>query len=428
VNIVIEPHIFQGKVVIPASKSHTIRRLLIASLAEGVSVLQNPLDSLDTKSCVSICRALGAQIEIDKEQWIVHGNGGNIFPAKENLDVGNSGTTLFLALAIASLSSKPITFTGDNQIEKRSARALIEALEILSVKTQHNNYCVPITVEGPINSGRISLKCPTSQYLSAMLLAAPLTQKGTVIEIDVPLLNEKPYIEMTLDYLKKQNIKYEAAKDFSFFKIEGGASYKTINGLVPGDFSSSAFPACASIISGGTVTLCNLDPNDHQGDKFFFDMLSKMGADVVWSDGCVTVSKKSVLHGGVFDLNATPDLLPAAAVLASYAYGETRLVNVAHARIKETDRIACMAETLTKFGVKCAELHDSLIIDGRGKMIGGSKSKPLVLDGKGDHRIVMAIAAAALGASGTVEITGAEASEVTYPGFFDLILKNDKLL
>jgi 3-phosphoshikimate 1-carboxyvinyltransferase len=348
------------------------------------------------------------------------------------LDVGNSGTTLFLALAAAALGREPVVFTGDEQIARRGAGPLLEALRGLGITVDSaSNGCVPITVQGPWKGGRVSLSCPTSQYLSALLLAAPLAPAGTVTEIEVPLLNEKPYIDLTLSYLRAQEVPWEGKADYSYFRIPGGASYAPVNGPVAGDFSSAAFPGCAAAICGlppvvppatpsigGPVVLLGLDPQDPQGDKAIFDMLAHMGCDVAWDrqgdEWRLTVSRAGPLKGGTFDLNATPDLLPAAAALGACAHGETVLVNAAHARIKETDRIAVMAEELRKLGADITERPDGLVIRG-GALRGGA------VDGRGDHRVVMALAVAALGASGPVEIAGAESAAVTYPAFPELL-------
>jgi len=434
--ILINPRRFSGVVTIPASKSHTIRQLLIAVLAEGKSVIKQPLDSLDTRSCIAACRTFGAEITADKENCLqVMGINGfkwlsNLKNAK--IDVGNSGTTLYLALAVAALQAEPLVFTGDEQIQKRSAAPLLDALAGLGVKSKSNNGCAPISIQGPLKGGKVSISCPTSQYLSALLIAAPLAPAGTVTEIEVPLLNEKPYVEMTLSYLRKHDIPFEAAPDFSHFVIPGGSSWTAFTDTVPGDFSSAAFPAAAAAVTGGPVTILGLDPEDSQGDKFFFEMLEKMGCDVKWEKRChrtygsapfspsVTVSRDGALRGGTFDLNETPDLLPAAAVTAAFAEGDTALVNVAHARIKETDRIAVMCSELAKLGVDCTERPDGLIIHGRGAL---SPVKDPVIDGHGDHRIVMAFAIAAAGSPVPVQITTAECAEVTYPDFFESIIK-----
>lgn len=425
-NICVKPHRLTGTFKIPASKSHTIRQLFIASLSDGFTEITNPLDSLDTRSCICACRAFGAEIDDSRHSiWKVRGN--NNFKRSANqpckIDVGNSGTTLFFALAIAGLQSHPITFTGDEQIQKRSAAPLLEALAGLGVQSQSKNGCVPITVTGAWKGGKVVLPCPTSQYLSALLIAAPLAPAGIVTEIDVPLLNEKPYVEMTLSYLKTFNIPLEAAPDYSRFVIPGGGKYSNKLRPIPGDFSSAAFPAAAAAISGGAVTLLGLDPLDTQGDKYFFDIIKSMGCDVHWNNDSngglsVTVSRYGILRAGIFDLNSTPDLLPAAAVVAAYAEGDTTLVNVTHARSKETDRIAVMTQELSKLGVNCTELSDGLIVHGKGSLC------PLenpIINGHGDHRIVLAFAVAALGSPVPIEITTAECAEVSYPGFWDIM-------
>jgi 3-phosphoshikimate 1-carboxyvinyltransferase len=398
----------------------------------------HPLDSLDTRSCVSVCRALGAEIadtEQNSDRWTVRGAAGTEKKqnAQETLrcNVGNSGTTLFLALAAAALKSEPVAVDGDEQMRRRSAAPLLEALVGLGVSMDSAlSGCVPITVRGPWKGGRVKLPCPTSQYLTAMLLAAPMAPPGIITEIDVPLLNERPYIEMTLSYLDSQGIPYEASPDFSYFKIPGGSAWLPLSGTIPGDFSSAAFPAAAAVISGGSVGLLGLDPNDTQGDKAFFIHLEKMGCRVEWErkpDGLqseewrLNVSCSGHLVGGEFDLNGTPDLLPVMATIAGFAQGDTALVNVASARIKETDRIAAMAEGLGRLGVRTTERPDGLVIHGEGFIRGRTNPVNLIADGFGDHRIVMALSCAALGCSSPLEISGTERVDESYPGFLEMI-------
>ncbi|MCL2441566.1 MAG: 3-phosphoshikimate 1-carboxyvinyltransferase [Treponema sp.] len=443
------PHRFKGDVTIPASKSHTIRQLLIASLANGESVIKTPLNSLDTQSCIAACKVFGAEIDehysgSELSGLTVRGNNGfkNFVSSSSslNIDVGNSGTTLYLALAIAGLQSAWIGFTGDDQIKKRSAAPLLDALTGLGIKCDSNNGCAPIKIKGGWKGGKVTLSCPTSQYLSALLIAAPLAPAGTVTEIEVPFLNEKPYIDMTLSYLNAHNIPYEAvmippkAHDSRIdtwsgsFKIPGGSSWKAFSRTVPADFSSAAFPAAAAAISGEESFLHGLNPMDTQGDKYFLEILEKMGCAVQWrnvkqDEYVVCISRKGRLNGGTFDLNETPDLLPAAAVVAAYAEGDTALVNVAHARIKETDRIAVMAHELAKLGICCTEMPDGIVIHGKGGLFTNNlpmnDSVPKI-EGHGDHRIVMAFAVAALNSPVPIDITTAESASVTYPDFFKL--------
>ena len=443
----IRAHSFSGTIRIPASKSHTIRQLVIAGFAQsdigddGVSEIIFPLDSLDTGSCAAVCRALGAAIIENRDggrlvSYTVRGNNGSMAGGQERrIDVGNSGTALYFVMAAAGLGSGLFTITGDDSLRRRSAAPLLDALRALGVRAEsvNGNGCAPVVVQGPWKGGKASLYCQTSQYLSALLLAAPCAPAGTVTELSVPLLNERPYIEMTLSYLDARGIPYEAADDFSRFVIPGGAAWKPFSRAVPGDFSSAAFPACAAAISGGPVTILGLDPNDTQGDKYFFEILSRMGCEVCWeevpaSDTAagtgeyrVTVSRGGGRHGslrgGTFDLNATPDLLPPAAVTAAFAEGDTVLCNAAHARIKESDRIAVMAAGLGALGVRCTERPDGLIVHGAGQagVSGG------IVDSHGDHRVAMAFAAAALAARSPIAIDGAECAAVSYPGFLELL-------
>ncbi|MDR1447015.1 MAG: 3-phosphoshikimate 1-carboxyvinyltransferase, partial [Treponema sp.] len=205
--------------------------------------------------------------------------------------------------------------------------------------------------------------------------------------------------------------------------IPGGSSWKPVTGTVPGDFSSAAFPALAAAVSGGDVLLLDLDPADTQGDKAFLDMLSLMGCGVHWEEHegspAVRIRGGKRLRGGEFDLNKTPDLLPAAAVLAAFAEGDTLLYNAAHARIKETDRITVMREELSRLGVQCEERTDGLVIHGEGCMKGGE------IDSRGDHRIALVFAAAACGTAGPITIHGSECAAVTYPGFIETVSTNN---
>ena len=439
-SVLIKPHVFNATVNIPLSKSHAIRHLVISALAGNALQIEAPFRSQDIESCVNACRVLSTKKPF-----------GRLI-----IDAGNSGTTLFFTIAAAALLSQPVTFTGGRQIAGRSAGPLLEALAGLGIKVRSKNGSIPITICGPWKGGRVSLPCMTSQYLSAMLIAAPLAPEGTITEIDVPLLNEKPYIRMTLSYLESQGLfsettagpKITCSRDFSRFTIHGGNVYKPVKGAIPGDFSSAVFPAAAAVLSGGRAVLNGLDPNDTQGDKVFFEYLAKMGCTVTWkkksgntSDWQVTVSRAGTLRGGVFDLNATPDLLPIMAVLGAFAEGETALVNAAHARIKETDRIAAMAGELQKLfkgdgGFRCEEKPDGLIIrrcklpsafPGTGGNVGtvvNAGNAGITLDGCGDHRVTMALACAAMGlpeGSVAVSIKGAEAAGKSYPGFLEML-------
>jgi len=405
----------RGTVSIPASKSHTIRAVAIASLADGTSLIHNPLSSGDTEAAVRCYRALGAEIDTtDGSCWKVQGTGGRIVAPQQMIDVGNSGTTLRIAMGSAALAEadQATTFTGDEQIRSRPVGPLLDALESLGArcKSLEDNGKAPLRIGGTLAGGRVSVECKTSQYLSSLLLCTPLAARDT--EIDVTLLNEPGYVQMTLDWLEKQGIAYEN-DDFQRFHVKGGQSYKAFDLPVPADFSSATFFLCGAALFGEDITLEGLDFTDSQPDKAVVDYLREMGADITAGPHSITI-KAAPLKGATLDLNQTPDALPAMAATACFAEGITRLVNVAQARMKETDRIACMAQELTKLGANVQELPDGMVIH-QSKLIAAG------LDGRSDHRIVMALSLAGMAIEGITTIDAAEAIRVTFPEYANLM-------
>jgi len=413
--LVVKKSRLKGTVAVPGSKSHTIRAVAIASLAEGQSLIHAPLDSSDTRAAVACYRALGAVIDTSNPKlWKVTGTNGKITPPKEIIDVGNSGTTLRIAMGSATLapSGQTTTFTGDEQIQTRPVEPLINSLNDLGAKcvSLKNNGKVPVEISGKLAGGKTAIDAFTSQYLSSLLLCAPLASEDT--QIDVTLLNEPGYVQMTLDWLDKQQIEYEN-RQMRAFRIRGNQSYRAFEAAVAADFSSATFFLCAAALIADEVTLLGLDFADSQPDKAVVDYLMEMGADIRIEANSVTV-KAGRLKGTDIDMNKTPDALPAMAVTAAFAEGTTRLLNVSQARSKETDRIKCMAEELKKMDVDVEELPDGLIIR-------GGKPRPAELHGWADHRIVMALSLAGLCMDDECNIETAEAISVTFPDYVELM-------
>ncbi|RLW68386.1 MAG: 3-phosphoshikimate 1-carboxyvinyltransferase [spirochete symbiont of Stewartia floridana] len=405
-----------GRVAPPASKSHTIRALLIAAFAEGKSRLRSPLKSADTLSCRNAVQALGAEVTEDGENWIVDGFSGMPKACGGCIDVGNSGTTLFLSAALTALSSKGFSFDGDSQLRRRSAAPLLDALRQMGAEAESSTEgCAPFTLRGPLTPGRVSVECPVSQYLSGLLLAAPLIRSPGETCIEVQGLNEAPYVGITLDWLDFQDIIYNR-EEWRLFRVPSGQRYRHFDRLIPGDWSSATFFLAAAAVTGGSLVLDGLDIGDSQGDKAVLDMLKTMGCRWDALPGGVRI-EGGQLAGCELDLNATPDALPAMAAAACFAEGETRLVNVPQARLKETDRIAVISAELGKLGADITELPDGLVIRGTP----GSPLRGALVDSHADHRVAMALAIAALGCVGSTSITGADAVNITFPGFFDLL-------
>ena len=417
--LTVNPSGLSGQVTIPGSKSHTIRAVAVASLANGTSRIHKPLVSSDTLSAVDCYRALGAEINTESDDlWVINGVNGKINPSNTQIDVGNSGTTMNLAIGSCGLADPKTTIhlTGDYQIQNRPVGPILNAINDLGATAcaLKGNDCPPVAISGKLCGGKTTIECKSSQYLSSLLLACPLAERDT--EISIPLLYEPDYARITLDWLDKQGILYESKDDLSWFRIGGGQHYTAFDGSIAADFSSATFFLCAGALVGEDVLIRGLDFSDSQPDKAVAEYLIAMGADITTEKDGVGVGR-SELVGCEIDMNRTPDALPAMAVTAAFAEGTTRLVNVPQARAKETDRIGCMAKELSKLGADVKELPDGLVIYGTG----GENLTAASVCGHGDHRIVMAMSIAGMALNGPMSIDTAEAMDVTFPEFVTLM-------
>ena len=401
-----------GQVEIPGSKSHTIRAIVLASLAKGTSTIKAPLVSEDTVSCLQAASTLGAWIKRgDDTIWRISGTGGKLLQPAGVIDMGNSGTGLRLFTSIAARADFPISFDGDESLRTRTMASLLAALQAMGAKVESANGKCPLSVTGPINGAEVTIEGKTSQYLSSLLFAAPLLENDTVIHVEG--LNEQPYVMITLEWLDRQGIRYEAEKDLSTIRISGSQQYSPFSVRIPVDFSTASFPLVAAALTGGDVQIPNLDFTDAQGDKMIFDYMRDMGVKIETKDNITAIKGPKKLKAFDIDLNATPDALPVLAVAGACAEGTSYLRNVPQARLKETDRIFCMAAELRNMGAQVEEFHDGMAITGT-KLKGSGE-----LDSHKDHRIAMALTIAAMAAEGESVIKDAECADVTYPGFID---------
>ena len=398
-----------GELMVPGSKSQTIRAVVVATLAEGKSKIINPLVSGDTLSALNAARRFGAEGVESKKCWEIRGTGGKLVKPTETVNLDNSGTSLRIFTGLAATADFPVRFDGDDSLRTRLMAPLLEALGKIGVKSESTAGKCPLTVTGPLSGGSTEVEGKSSQFLTSLLFATPLAKKDTLIK--VRNLNEKPYVEMTLDWLSRQGIQLSYSDDLSKFKIKGRQAYQPFEYTVPADFSTATFALAAAAVTGGTIRIPNLDFNDPQGDKAVFGFYEDMGVQMIKKSTYTEIRSSGKLNGVEIDLNATPDALPALAVTACFAHGRTVLANVPQARIKETDRIAGITRELRKMGARITELEDGLIIEGDEKL------KGTALDGYNDHRMVMALAIAGFGAEGETIISDAEAAAVTYPEF-----------
>ncbi len=406
----IEPSALHGEIRVPPSKSHTIRALLIAALADGESTIEHGLLEGDGASGLDAVQGLGATVAREGDNLRIAGAGSDGGLGRDELFLGNSGTSARLFAAAAALGPRKRRFDGDDSLRNRPMKPLLTALGELGATFgfESSNRDIPFWIHGPLRGGSVCISGITSQFVSSLLLSCPLATGDTSIAVDG--LHEAPYVRITTWWLDKQGIAYEASDDLAHFKIRGNQRYRPIRQRIPGDFSSATFAATGAAITRSSLRIENVDFTDPQGDREVFDILESMGVLVERDQtGCV-VSGGDELQGTEIDLNSMPDALPALAVLGCVASGTTVLRNVKQARIKETDRIAVMAGELAKMGASIEELPDGL-------RIRQSALRGALVDGHNDHRVVMALALAGLIADGVTVVGGAEAAAVTYPGF-----------
>lgn len=409
----------KGHAVPPSSKSHSIRAIMLASLCQGESALINTLHSNDTQDAIHVCRSLGANISELNHVLTIKSKGLPFKPLTTEIHSGNSGITTHFVMPMLGLresTDRPIILHCSEQMRARPIKPLVEALTHLGLRIRYlgNENTLPISMTGKLVGGKIYVDGTTSQYVSALLFALPCAPEDS--EINVEQLQERPYAGMTLNWLKNQGIQCQhlSSGNLDTYKIKGRQKYKTIHTTIPSDFSSASYLIAAAVLIPGEVFLHGLDMADSQGDKRLVTILQTMGADIAIHSTYLHIRGGKKLSGVNIDANDIPDLLPTLAVIGTYASGKTTLFNVAHARIKETDRIQSMANGLISMGARINEKDDGLTIyqsDLHGTQVKGC----------GDHRTVMALSVAGLIADGTTLIDTSEAINKTFPTFISVM-------
>ena len=404
-----------GTVTVPGSKSHTIRAVMLGLLAEGTSVIHNPLPSKDGLASVYAARTLGANVTIDEEAntWIVEGLGGRPKAPAGVIDTLNSGTTTSFSLGIGGLAEGYAVITGDEQ-----TRAMQE-LGAFCLHTRPGNECPPIVVGGPMKGGVCHLNGFSSQHISGILLPAPMLDPGCETEIRVEKPLETPYLQMTSDWMHRYGAELEVSEDYRLFRVKGGQKYLAQESRIPSDWSGVAFPLVAAVCTPSELVISGDDFDSSQGDKAVVDILIGMGADITKDreNGCLIIRGGKPLHGTTVDMDKIPDSLPALSVAAAYANGDTLFTNLAHVRVKESDRVAVMQEVLGMCGADIDITADSMTVHG-GKPLHGAS-----VPSYGDHRVAMAMAVCGLMCAGEMEIADAECASVSFPHFYETMNK-----
>lgn len=405
----VDKSILTGTISCPPNKSYSHRAIFLASLSDGKSTLRNVLLSRDTLATVNACKAFGAKIEINDSTVVVESN-GKITPQDLEIDASNSGTTIRISTAIASLSDKMITLTGDASLKKRPMQPLLDALKQLGVQCTSTDGKPPVTVKGRADGGitRIAGSI-SSQFISALLISGPKMKNGITLEIDGDLVS-KPYLDSTIATMQKFGVTVNAISPYKKYNVPN-QEYKATEFVVPSDFSSMALLLSAAVLLGENMSI-NASLGDlPQGDREILSYLEKLGVKINVGEKITIVSPK-LLNGGRFDLSNNPDLLPPMAILALKTSRPIEIYNVKHARFKETDRIAILAKELAKIGIGITEKEDGLILESP-KVL-----KSAELESSEDHRLFMAFSIAGMFV-GNCTVTDPDSVDVSYPTFVE---------
>ncbi|MBT8242999.1 MAG: 3-phosphoshikimate 1-carboxyvinyltransferase [Nitrosopumilus sp.] len=406
----IEKSKISGQIVCPPNKSYTHRAIFLASLAGKNSVVENVLFSADTKATIEACKKFGADIEV-KDSSIIVKNSIKLGTNVPEINTENSGTTIRIASGIASLFSEEITLTGDSSLQKRPMQPLLDALSSIGAQCTSTNGNPPIKIKGKITGGEVKIPGNfSSQFISALLICGPLTENGINLTIEGNLVS-KPYLDATIATMRKFGVIVQTLIPYKRYNISPQI-YKETTFTVPIDFSSLALLLSATVLNGEDVTIKGNIGNLPQGDEVFIDILEQLGVNISIDDEQIKIKSPEKLKGGKFDLSNSPDLLPPLAILSLKSSAPIEIVNVKHARLKETDRIAIISRELVKLGIKVQENDDGMILETSDKISGAD------LISEDDHRLFMAFCIAGMYV-GNCTVTDPESVKVSYPNFVE---------
>jgi 3-phosphoshikimate 1-carboxyvinyltransferase len=411
-------NILNSTVAIPGSKSLTHRALIAAGLADGKSILKSFLSCEDTLYTANMLQRLGINIAFKDDIAEVNGNSGifKLFADKQEIDLGNSGTSYRLLLSIAALARGKYVFTGSERMKERPVAYLVNALRSLGVDAAYlekEGYPPVLINASGIKGGRVKVQGDiSSQYISSLLLSGPYAKSDLIIEIDGELVS-KPYIDLTLDVMDAFGVSIEHV-DYQVFHVPAGQLYRAREFVIDGDASSASYFWGAAAITGGGVKTENIYPlKTRQGDIGLLNILAAMGCCIVRDDSSVTVTGAPI-KGVNVDMGTMPDMVPTLAVIALFAEGKTEITNVAHLRHKESDRIADTANELRRIGGRVEEMEDGLVIYGGEKQLHGAE-----IDPHDDHRLAMSFAMAGLKIPDII-IKNEDCVKKSFPTFWSL--------
>jgi len=402
---------------LPGSKSVTHRALLMAALATGPSTIRNPLRAEDTVLTATALEQLGARIHWDaaSEQIQLTPPGRRWLEPQQAIMLGNSGTSMRLLLGLVATGAGKFLLDGSPRLRERPIGPILDALQKLGISHRclQNPGFPPVEIESRgLQGGEVVVDASqSSQFLSALLLASPCAAGDMRVGWRQPVASF-PYVRLTLAMMQELGIDY-AWSSPSQILVKAPQSYPPMDYTVEADCSSASYFWAAAALTGGEVLTHPISPQSVQGDCRLLEVLRQMGCQVEWREAGVLVRRDGRLHAVDLDMNEMPDMVPTLAVVAACAEGESKIRNVAHLRVKESDRLHVVTTELRKFGVQVEEFADGL------KIVGGRLQTPSSpIESHDDHRIAMAFAILGLCVEGVI-ISGAEAVAKSFPTFWE---------
>jgi cyclohexanecarboxylate-CoA ligase len=412
-------HQITGEVQVPNSKYHAHRALILASLADGESRVHGLSDARHVEYTVQLLRGLGVKITRDGGTFVVNGLGGTYRPRRASVSAGSSGTTLYFMIGLASLSDRAVAVTGQKYFRRRPVGPLLRALEQMGVQLESADDCPPVQVTGRRPAGgHVTIAGTLSQWISGLILLAPFATGHTTIEVEGEL-NERTYLELTVAMMRQFGLRVTVSDDWRRFDVEPDQQAHPVELTLPPDIGSAAFGIAAAALHPSDVLLRGITtleggPADHP-EFHFLDIARAMGVpmEVDESAGGLRIQQDAPMLKSVdIDCRDVPDMLPILSTLGTFAYGESVFRNIAHTRLKESDRAAAMLQ-LNSMGGELELTSDTLRVRGVGGLVGAK------LSSFNDHRVLMSLAVASSRARGHSTLTYPNAYRISYPTFLD---------
>ncbi|MGW5691976.1 3-phosphoshikimate 1-carboxyvinyltransferase, partial [Streptomyces asiaticus] len=414
-------HRISGEILVPNSKYHAHRALILASLAAGESRIHGLSDARHVEYTVRLLRDLGVQIVREGDTFVVRGLGGHYRPIRDTVSAGSSGTTFYFMIGLASLSNRAVTITGQKYFRNRPVGPLLRALQQMGVRLESVNDCPPIHVRSHRpTGGEVTIPGALSQWISGLLLLAPFATGPTTITV-AGTLNERTYLKLTVAMMRQFGLKVTVAPDWRRFDVAPNQSVRPTELTLPPDIGSAAFGIATAALHPSDVLLRGIPsltggPADHP-EFHFIDIARSLGVPMELDPvaGGVRIQQDVPLLKAVdVDCRDVPDILPILSTLATFAHGESVFRNVAHTRLKESDRAGAMLQ-LNFMGAEVELADDTLKVTGVDGLVGAE------LSSYNDHRVLMSLAVASSRARGHSTLSYPNAYRISYPGFLDMM-------